>query len=278
MVLKTSLILFMAAISCGMAAPMTKARLMELMEFVNTIPLAEPKLPPGFNHSASIMVADTTDHQKQGFVDSGSLVSFTDKVMGQQKDDVLNAALFSQLAAEYKYNRETQTDDWYKYYTNVLENIGWVMQDFTFERYQNSGGKFTMDAVVIDILAAIATDDELAVAQEVLAALKSMSDKDGRIVLFEHNSFNDQAGSFQIIPCSQDDSGQVVMGLAGFHFQEKESQTRFLFFEWDSASIDIYKSTQVVTLDQDVYTNVRSTIVSRLGDKAKQFVANIPLA
>ena len=159
-----------------------------------------------------------------------------------------------------------------------MEQIGWVMQDFDFQHYQVGGGTFSMDKVVIDILAAIATGDELIVAQQVLSALKNLADDDGRIVLFEHHSYSNQAGNFQIMPCSQDESGQVVMAMAGFHFKAKQDKTKFLFFEWDSDGIDIYKGTQVVTLDLDVYDVVRSTVVQRLGDQAKQLVANIPLA
>ena len=269
-----SVVLFVAFVGYGLATPLSEFHMMELMDFVNNMPLADPK--PYFN--VSIAVDGTTDNKEQGFVDSGSLISFTDKVKGQQKDDVLNSALFAQLAAEYKYDRETQTDDWYKYYAYVLENIGYVMQDFQFQEYQAGGGKFTMDKVVLDILAAIATDSEVAVAQKVLNALKNMAGSDGRIVLFEHSTYKDQAGSFQIIPCNQDDSGQVVMGLVGFHFTARKSSTRFLFFEWDSESIDIYQSAQVVTLNLDVFSAVRSSIVTRLGDKAKTFVMNIPLA
>ena len=280
---KTAFVFFMAVVSCSLAAPLTKARIEELLSFVQNVPLADPS-----PHLASVMVANVSvmtnpDHKKQGFVDSGSLVSFTDKVTGQQKDDVLNAALFGQLAAEYQYNREKQTDDWYRYYAMVMEQVGWVMQDFTFSEYQAGGGKFTMDAVVIDILMAAFSDGtdvpaDIAVAKEVLGALKSMADSDNRIVLFEHNSYSDQAGNFQIMPCSQDDSGAVVMRVGGFHFKSTEDTTRFLFFEWDSETVDIYKSTQVVTLDEDVYGAVRSTIVSRLKDKAHTFVANIPIA
>ena len=278
MFVKTAVVLVLALVGCSFAAPMTTERIMELVDFVNTIPLAKPNYKASHFNTSYITDRSTTDNQKQGFVDSGSLVSFTDRVKGQQKDDVLNAALFGQLAAEYQYNRETQTVEWYNYYSNVMEKIGWVMQDFDFQHYQVNGGKFSMDKVVIDILSAIATGNEIVVAQEVLAALKNLADDDGRIVLFEHHSYNNQAGNFQIIPCNQDDSGQVVMALAGFHFQAKKDTTKFLFFEWDSDSVDIYKSVQVVTLDQDVYTVVRSNIVQRLGDQAKELVDNIPLA
>ena len=276
--IKTAVVLFLALAGCSSAAPMTTERIMELVDFINTVPLAKPKASNHYYNTSYVTDRSTTDNQKQGFVDSGSLVSFTNRVKGQQKDDVLNAALFGQLAAEYQYNRETQTVQWYNYYSDVMEKIGWVMQDFEFQHYQVSGGKFSMDKVVIDILSAIATGDEIVVATEVLSALKNLADDDGRIVLFEHHSYNNQAGNFQIIPCNQDDSGQVVMALAGFHFQAKQDTTKFLFFEWDSDSVDIYKSVQVVTLNQDVYSAVRSSIVSRLGDQAKTLVDNIPLA
>ena len=274
MFLKVSILLF-ALVGCGLAAPLTTTRIMELVDFINSVPLAKPRATL---NNVTITDRSTTDNQKQGFVDSGSLVSFTNGVKGQQKDDVLNAALFSQLAAEYQYNRETETTQWYNYYANVMEKIGWVMQDFEFQHYQAGGGKFSMDKVVIEILSAIATGNEIAVAQEVLSALKNLADDDGRIVLFEHHSYNNQAGNFQIMPCNQDESGQVVMAMAGFHFKAKEDRTKFLFFEWDSDGIDIYKSVQVVTLDLDVYSVVRSNIVQRLGDQAKQLVDNIPLA
>lgn len=68
------------------------------------------------------------------------------------------------------------------------------------------------------------------------------------------------------------------MGLVGFHFTAKQSTNRFLFFEWDSESIDIYQSAQAVTLDVDVFNAVQSSIETRLGDKAKTFVMNTPLA
>ena len=130
------------------------------IEFVNNIPLAEPTTHFGD------MAGDETDKKKQGFVDKGSLVSFTEKVTGQQKRDVLNSALFAQLAAEYKFNRETQTEDWYKCYGEVLEKVGWVMQGCSFQKYERYGGTFTMAAAVIDILEAIASGDEIAAAKK----------------------------------------------------------------------------------------------------------------
>ena len=243
-----------------------------LREFIRTVPLQSYK---GHFFTGS---SNTTDHQKQGFVDSGSLVSFTDKLTGQNKEDVLNGALFSSLAADYMYNREQQTDQWYEYYGNVMEKMGWVIQNFTFQHYNPGEGTFTIDKVAIDLLAAIASDEEVVVAKEVLNAMKSLETSDGRVVLFEQRSYSNEAGNFQIMPCNVDDSGQLVMRMAAFYFGARKDETRFLFIEWDSNDIDIYTSSQTITLDMDVYNIVRDEVIKRLGDQAKQNIDNIPIA
>lgn len=256
-----------------------KLKIKEAQDFVKSVPLNTQILKREFMSDVKASQGtNTTNYQKQGFVDSGSLVSFTDKLTGQNKDDILNSVLFCSLAADYQYNKLTQTDEWYDYYGDTMEKIGWVMQNFTFEHYHPGSGTFSIDKVVLDILAAIASEDELVIAQQLLAALKNLADNDNRLVLFEGHSYNSEAGNFQVSPCSQDDSGQVVMALSGFHFMAQENEERFLFFEWNSEDIDIFTSTQTITLDMDVYSAVRQIIIQKLGEQAVNLVKNIPIA
>ena len=281
MLLKLSALFVLAFIGCAMAAPMTTQRLAYMMDFINNVPLAEPKLPYAYNASASVQSDGShgsTDKKKQGFVVAGQLIPFTANVRGPTKDDVINSCLFSQLAADAKYDKEKDGRDWYKLYASVMTTLGWVMQDFDFAAYQVNGGKFTMDTVVLDIILAIATDSELAVAKEVIGGLKALSDSDNRVVLFSHNSYKDQAGNFMLSPVDQDSNGDVAMGIEGFQFSASQSSTRFLFFEWDSSSTHIYKSTQIITLDETIYNYSRETVISRLGSRAQAGAAEIPLA
>lgn len=74
----------------------------------------------------------------QRYVSDGSLVSFVSSLTGEQKQDVLDSSLLAQLAANKKYDRESDTDKWYKEYTNVMQMLGWVMQGFKFGRYKSS--------------------------------------------------------------------------------------------------------------------------------------------
>ena len=214
--------------------------------------------------------------QKAGYVDLGSLVSFVAGVSEQSQADVLNSTLLAQLAANKAHDRENDTENWYKFYRNVLENVGWVLQEFTFDKFTTSAGDFTVDRVVLDILAAIATGDELASVLATINALKSLSDGDDRLVLYESSSHSASKGNFQIAPASES-SNVVVLKIAAFYFSTSQSVDRVLFFRFSSASANIYKGSQVINLNRDVYSQVRSDIVAKLGSRAKAFVKNLDI-
>lgn len=42
----------------------------------------------------------------------------------------MNSTLLAQLAANKKFDRETDTANWYSEYANVLETVGWVVTSF----------------------------------------------------------------------------------------------------------------------------------------------------
>ena len=75
--------------------------------------------------------------KSEGLVDAGSLIAFTAHWNIQQKEDVLNSTgtLLSQLAANKKYDRFSQTEDWYKFCTDVMGNI----RELTNRRLSHDG-------------------------------------------------------------------------------------------------------------------------------------------
>ena len=96
------------------------------------------------------------DYKDQGFIDGGSLVSFTEKVKRHQREDVLNSTLLAQLAADKKYDRESQTDDWYNFYVQVLIEVGWDFKRFQFDKYIAQDESFKMATTIINVVGAYA--------------------------------------------------------------------------------------------------------------------------
>ena len=249
----------------------------ERKDFVMKMELAD--LPKHYKAKAQILLKEETppDNKGQGYVVAGAISAFTEGVKGSAKQDILNATLLAQLAANKKYNRETQTEDWYHFYLATLEKIGFVVQAFDFEKYKASGSSFTMDAVVLDVLAAIATGGQSLIISATLTAFKALSNSDSRVVLFEDNSSSQEKGNFQIYPCTQTEDGTVSIALGCFYFNTEQRSTGFLFWNFSSSDTEIYKGGTSLVYNEQVYSSVRSAVISKLGDKAQQLVAEIDI-
>jgi hypothetical protein len=242
--------------------------------FISELELAEPEF--SFLSEPELPLKLLEEGKKEGYVNLANLVSFVAGIGDSNKADVLNSVLLAQLAANKKFDRENDTQGWYKFYREVLENVGWVIQGFDFDKVNTAGGDFTVDKVVLEILAAIATGDELAVVQSTINALKSLSDGDDRLVLYESSSHSAQKGNFQISPVTES-GGIVAMRILAFYFSTTQNVDRVLFFTYSSASAELYKSSQTINLNKDVYAQVRNDIIIKLGNKAKTFVRNLDI-
>jgi hypothetical protein len=244
---------------------------------VENLDLAKPEQAHvGRDLPKKLAVAPEDISKPAAFVDKGSLVCFVAGVSQQNKSDVLNSTLLAQLAADKKYDRETDVMAWYKYYSEVLSKIGWVLSGYNWEEKKASQMSFTMDEAVLEIAAAALTGPEGAVVAATMTALKGLPKKDNRLQLFNHASSSDKAGNFQISACTETD-GAVAMKTMAFYYNAKTSNTDVLFFSYDSASTTLTQSTQTQALDSDVYGAVRDAVLKKLGANATNFVLDLDI-
>ncbi len=217
------------------------------------------------------------DGEKSAQVNGGSLSSFTENLSGQSKSDVKNSTLLAQLAADYVYDKFSQPMDWYKKYANILGTIGWNIPAFGFDKYTAGGTTVQMDEAVLGILAAIATGNELAIVKATMDGLKGLSDDSKQMLIWDSKSNSGNNGNFQIFPVDQLPNNDVVMLIDAMQFNADSSHYRFLWWSWESNSITIMRSAQKFVLNEDVYGKVRQAVIDKLGDRAEQMVADIPI-
>ena len=238
--------------------------------FVKSVRLARPKLTPKLVSKTLY----TPDYGEQGFVVGGGVVSFTDRLKGQQKEDVLNSTLFCQLAADYYYNRDTE--EWYEHYVDVMGKLGYVIETFDFRKYESDNTTFTMDKPATNILASIASDNEMVVLNSTLDAFGAMDDHEDQVVLFDAHSTRETHGGYQMFPCTTDSNNDVVLYMGGFYFTSGQYGVKILFYDYHSHSTSLYKSVQKCILNQEVYSLVRQAVIDELGDRALYNILNIP--
>jgi hypothetical protein len=236
------------------------------------IPEADASLATVDRASAAVFADETPG----AAVAAGSLVSFVGGISGVQKSDVLNSTLLAQLAATKKFNRFTQADEWYEIYRGVLSNVGWNVPAFSFHEYKTSGSSLVLSDTIIEILRAISTKDELKIIEAALSGLRDKKENQESLILFDQESNQERRATFQILPVGKD-RGDIVMDLALMKFTSDRHVTRFLWFSWNTGSSVLFEDAQKAVLNEEVYSQVRQSVIAKLGNNAKRFVEAIEI-
>ena len=174
-----------------------------------------------------------TDTQAQADVVAGSITAFTKSIMKQPREDIINATLFAQLAANAKYSREKFPAEWNNYFTNVLANIGFIFQGFApISRYHPTTRRFKMDTVVVQKLDKSASSSGATVAKSAISALGKLPKLDHSVLLFENQSENSKRGNFQVCIGDQASNEDIVVTIGQFYFTAKKNVRRYLWTNW----------------------------------------------
>ena len=210
-------------------------------------------------------------------INAGSLVSFVDGLSAEQKDDVLYSTQFAQRAASATADRYQSVRAWYQAYTDTLEQLGWITEQFAFTHYDEDSGEIHMDSAAIRILTSIATGNQLDVLKSSLDALKGLAEDSGEISLLEFNSCNDFGGNFQIGAAQVAENGAVSLALGAFYFKTVNQQKKFLFFRWGGKSVNFWTSGQKMTLNSEYFGQVRDVVKEKLGEGRRDLIRGIEL-
>lgn len=247
---------------------------MASVKFVRELELEEPSVLR--SRSSTRTAAAVSDGKAQGLVDNGSLVSFASNVTGQKKQDVLYSTLLAQMAANKAYDRFNDTENWYKFYTDVMGKVGWVLQGFQFDEYQSSQSDFKISQITLELLSAL-IGPEAELMTVVKKTIDNLAKSSEGITLFGSSSASEKHGNFQIIPCSVDKSNQVNVAFVGAYFTASQVSKNYFFFTYSKQDIHLFKAAQVFTLNEDLYSQVRETVIKKLGDAVKTEIDDLQI-
>jgi hypothetical protein len=210
-------------------------------------------------------------------VDGNAVETFLEGLRGQHLKDAANSTLLAQLASNVKFDRESQPIEWTRNYTSVLENIAWVVPEFSFFGLKSSQKRFSMDSAILKVIKAIMTQQQVEIVQASFEALQALNSSDNRLTIFRRNSVQNNVGNFQINGVGESTSGIVSMKLNAFHFKTDESVTDVLWFRFNSGSTTLNATRTTLVLNEEVYAQLRDPIVKKLGARAKNYIDELPI-
>ena len=125
---------------------MTQDKTMNITDNLDYIAACElAECPPSLGAFAApatpglLKAGDVTDAQSgnEGAVVAGSVLAFPNGMSAQSKQDVMNSFLFATLVANKAFSSETQGDQWYDKFNEVLSNVGWLSTHWNYPRYRD---------------------------------------------------------------------------------------------------------------------------------------------
>lgn len=242
-------------------------------KFVALLELDQPSTELNLNLFESGL-QDMEEGAAESYVDNKSLVSFVSEVSAQNRKDILNSTLLAQRAADKKFPDPVDVIKWYETYIDVLTNIGWVIESQDFSKFSSENTLFEMEDVVISILTAMVGQNYIAIIKSTLDALKSLSDDDNKIKLFESNTHNFQKGNFQI-GLANEHNGAVTMQIGAFMVSSTDEIKRILFFNAGKDKSELSYYAIRCTLNDEIYSIVRNDILAKLGNSVSSYIAKL---
>jgi hypothetical protein len=234
---------------------------LELIEAITLPELTTPVAPaaPPLREQA---------RQTSAEINASCLLVFDSGLSRQLISDVSNSVLFSQLAADAKANRFTEAPAWSSRYFEVMGQIGWNQTKVRYNGLVLLPAPVDWIPVVTQNL-----DAGAALARAGIAAAQAMSQASEAMRFWNRNAFDEGRGLMMMAP-TQLVSGSVVteFGLTWFALERAIDG----FLGW-SLGYRIMESGTTMVLNEDVYAQVREAIIKKLGNRARDYVANVPM-
>ena len=210
-------------------------------------------------------------------VNAGSLVSFVAGLNAEEKGDVLYSTQLAQRAASAKHDRFAATRDWYGVYVDVLERLGWVGESFAFTDRGSSAGEFSMDKSALEVIATIATSNQLAILVKTLDTLKKLGEDDRAVRIFDLQAMAELSGNFQIGAVQRADNEALSLVLGAFHFDTSDHRGRFLFWKWGVEAIHFWTAVRKMSLNRTFYAKHRNAVVLKLAADAADYISELSI-
>ncbi len=208
-------------------------------------------------------------------VAGGTLIAFAEGVSRQNKDDVMNSLLYATLAANVKYNPESQSDQWYGLFNTVLSRLGWLSTKWSYARYRATQQRFTMDEVGLEILgsaiaaATLPGPASLAMLKVAKDAVTALSARKEPLRLFERQTKTHRGGNFRIAACAESADGDVSLAMGAVAFSSNINVTNVMFWEWQNSDVETYKGENSLVFNTRVYASVRDVVQKKLDENAR---------
>jgi len=202
------------------------------------------------------------DAKKQAQVVGSGVFAFEKGVTAQVRDAISDAALLAQLVANKKVSVERDPLGWFKAYAEVLQNVGWTLQESSWVDYTTTGTSGQVHEKILEVAtAALApTVASLAIITASVNALKGMNPKSPWLTIFDRESQKARIARFQIGFVNIGAQRDIFVSLLGCLIEAQSNVTQVLFFKFKDAKATFRANSANVSVNKTSITDLADPI------------------
>ena len=220
-------------------------------------------------------IFDTAKSQAQ-VVGSG-LFSFAKGVTPETRQAISASALLAQLVANKRVSAEQAPTEWYATYQDVLENIGWVLQDRGWVDYTATGSAVEVHQKVIEVLqvALGPSAAALAIIRSAIDVLQAMTPETSWLTIFSRESQHARIARFQIGLVEPGEDADLFVSLLACLIEARNSVTQVLVFKFRNEHASFKANNAKVSIDSTALQELLPAIRTKVRAYQADYVSSI---
>ncbi|MFL5296329.1 MAG: hypothetical protein ACJ798_08105 [Phenylobacterium sp.] len=213
----------------------------------------------------------------QAQVVGSGLFSFEQGVDPEVREAISDSALLAQLHANKQVDFEKDPERWFVVYSEVLQNVGWTVQDQGWTNYNAGGTQAEVNEKVVDLLGVAlgGSATALAVIKATIDALKGMAPDSPWITIFSREVQKANIARFQVGLVSTDPNGDVFVSLVACIIRAQNEITQVLLFKLKSANATFRANTMKASINRPSLTDLGPAIRSKTRAYQADYLSSI---
>ncbi len=215
--------------------------------------------------------------REQARVVGSGVFSFAKGVDEEVRTAISDSALLAQLVANKRADSETDPLGWFKIYAGVLENVGWALQDKTWDDYTSAGNSAEVHEKIIEVMTAALgpSPATLLILAATVKALKSMDPKSSWLRIFSRESQKARIARFQVGLVETGEHDDVFVSLLACLVQADQTITQVLLFKYREAHATFKARASKVSINHRSLLELHPKIVEKTRDFQNSFLSSI---
>jgi len=242
------------------------ANIQRMKEYVSSIDLTGLPRPIVTMDAASEAGEVFEKTKQQALVVGSGILSFADGVDEETRKAVSASTLFAQLVAKKRSVTEDDPLSSFRIYFEVLQNIGWTVQDQQGNDYTASGNAAEVHEKILEVMtAALApAPTTLLILAATVKALKSMNPGSSWFQIFNRETQRARYPHFQVgIVEVTPDGKDVVLSLLACLVEANQTITQVLLFKYRQAHATFKASASKVSINRDSLADLHAEILAK---------------